>query len=150
MGKETSLYLSRIGVDVVLAARRVSVLQELEKDIRQKFGTDPLAISVDVSSENDVKNMVDSSIDKFGKIDFVVNYAGNPIGYVKGYRRKAIYEQTIEHLKEIAEVDHFGSVRVLEYVLPYMIKEKFGIVILISSSAAVYGYSEDIDYIPIK
>jgi NADP-dependent 3-hydroxy acid dehydrogenase YdfG len=53
-------------------------------------------------------------------------------------------------MKEIAEVDHFGSVRVLKYALPYMIKQGSGLVIVISAITSVYGYSEDVDYIPYK
>ena len=150
MGKATAFYLSKFGVNVVLAARRLNVLQQFAERIRKQYRTDPLAIKVDVRSDDDVRNAVAETIEKFGKIHYVVSFAGNHVGYMTGERRKPIHEQSIEHLKEIAEVDHFGSARVLKYVLPHMINEKFGCMILISSTAAAYGYSEDVDYIPYK
>ncbi len=150
MGKATSFYLSELGVNVVLAARRLEVMQEFENEIRQKFGTDPLAIKVNVASDSEVEGAVNAAIKKYGRINFAANFAGNPIGYARGDRKKPIHEQSIEHLKEIAEIDHFGTARVLKFVLPHMIKQKFGKIIVISAITSVYGYSEDVDYIPYK
>jgi NADP-dependent 3-hydroxy acid dehydrogenase YdfG len=150
MGRATSFYLSGLGVDVVLAARRLSIVQGLEEEIRQRFGVDPLAVKVDVTVDGEVEEAVAAAVKKYERIDFVANFAGNPIGYVRGDRKKPIQDQSVEHMKEIAEVDHFGSVRVLKYVLPHMIREGAGKIILISAITAVYGYSEDIDYIPYK
>jgi NADP-dependent 3-hydroxy acid dehydrogenase YdfG len=150
MGKATSLYLSSLGLNVVLAARRLGIVQELAEEIRQRFGTDPMAIKMDVALDLEVEAAVVEAVKKYGKIDFVVNFAGNPIGYARGDRKKPLQDQSVEHMKEIAEVDHFGSVRVLKYVLPHMIRERAGRIILISAITAVYGYSEDIDYIPYK
>lgn len=150
MGKATVFYLSNLGVNTVLAARRLDLIKEYEKTLKNKFGTDPLSIQVDVTNDYDVEHLVDVAAKKYGRIDFAVSFAGNPVGYATRDRRKPIHEQDINQLKEIAEVDHFGSVRVLKYVLPYMIKQRFGRIILISSTASVYGYSEDVDYIPYK
>jgi len=150
IGKATAFYLASLGVNTVLAARRLDLLHEYERVLRKKFDINPLAVGVDVINDDQVANLVEVVVKKYGKIDFVVNFAGNPIGYASGDRRKPIYEQDIKHLKEIAEVDHFGSARILKYVLPHLIKRKFGRIILISSTASVYGYSEDVDYIPYK
>jgi NADP-dependent 3-hydroxy acid dehydrogenase YdfG len=150
MGRATVSYFSELGVNTVLAARRIEVIEEFERTLRKKFGTDPLSVQADVAKDFDVERLMKAAINKYGRIDFVVNYAGNPIGYLTRDRRKPIYEQDINQLKEIAEVDHFGSVRILKYVLPYMIGQRFGRIILISSTASVYGYSEDVNYIPYK
>jgi NADP-dependent 3-hydroxy acid dehydrogenase YdfG len=150
MGRATSLYLSSQGVDVALAARREEVTRNLAEEITEKFKTHPLPLSVDVTKDTDVESAIAKIMEKYERLDLVVNFAGNPAGYVSGERRKPIFEQELTHMKEIAEVDHFGSVRVLKYALPYMIKQGSGLVILISSTASVYGYSENVDYIPYK
>jgi NADP-dependent 3-hydroxy acid dehydrogenase YdfG len=150
MGKACSLYLSKLGVNVILAARRRELVEDLAKRIQKEFGTDPLGIKVDVTKESDVKDAIHLAKEKYGRIDFGGCFAGNPVGYVEGDRKKAIYEQNIEHLKEIAEVDHFGTIRVLKYLLPIMIRQRFGKIIVISAITSVYGYSEDVDYIPYK
>jgi NADP-dependent 3-hydroxy acid dehydrogenase YdfG len=150
MGKATSFYLSSLGADVVLAARRLEVVGSFADEIRDHFGTNPLPLKVDVSQDSDVEGAIAGAVGRFGRVDLIVNFAGNPIGYTSGDRRKPVYELSVSHMKEIAEVDHFGSVRVLKYALPQMIRQGIGMIVLISAITSVYGYSEDVDYIPYK
>jgi|GEM_PF-927172 NADP-dependent 3-hydroxy acid dehydrogenase YdfG len=150
MGKATSFYLSSLGANVVLAARRLEIVGSFADEIRDHFGTNPLPLKVDVSQDGDVERAIAGATGRFGRVDLIVNFAGNPIGYASGDRRKPIYELSVAHMKEIAEVDHFGSVRVLKYALPQMIKQGTGMIVLISAITSVYGYSEDVDYIPYK
>lgn len=150
MGKATSFYLSSLGVNVVMGARRLDVLAGYAKEIAGRFGTDPLAVELDVTSEAEVEAAVAGAWKKYGRLDFLIDFAGNPIGYARGDRKRPIHEQTLEHMKEIAEVDHFGSVRLLKHALPYMIRQGSGAIILISAITSVYGFSEDVDYIPYK
>lgn len=150
MGKATSFYLSSLGVNVVLAARRLEVVGNIADEIRDHFGTSPLPLKVDVTQDGDVEGAIVGAVERFGRVDLIVNFAGNPVGYASGDRRKPIYELSVSHMKEIAEVDHFGSVRVLKYALPQMIRQRTGMIVLISAITSVYGYSEDVDYIPYK
>lgn len=150
MGKATSFHLSGLGANVVMAARRLEVVESYAEEIARRYQTDPLPLRVDVASDGGVELAIEKAWMKYGRLDYLVNFAGNPIGYARGDRKKPIQEQTLEHMKEIAEIDHFGSVRVLKYALPYMIRQGSGRVILISSITSVYGFSEDVDYIPYK
>jgi NADP-dependent 3-hydroxy acid dehydrogenase YdfG len=150
MGKATSFYLSSLGADVILAARRFEVVGSFADEIKDHFGTNPLPLKVDVAQDNDVKAAIANVLKRFGRLDLIVNFAGNPVGYASGDRKKPVYELSVAHMKEIAEVDHFGSVRILKYALPQMIRQGTGMIILISAITSVYGYSEDVDYIPYK
>lgn len=150
MGKATSQYLSSLGVNVAMAARRLGIIEEHAKDIANRYGSDPLPVKMDVASDAEVEAAIAGIRARYGRLDYVVNFAGTPIGYARGDRRKPVHLQTLEHMKEIAEIDHFGSVRVLKYALPLMIRQGHGRVILISAITSVYGFSEDVDYIPYK
>ena len=150
MGKETSFYLSSLGMDVALAARSSEEITKSAGIIAERYGTKPIALKVDVTDDGEVEAAFEEAVERYGGVGLVVNYAGNPIGYATRDRRKPIYEQTLAHMKDIAEVDHFGSVRVLKYALPYMIRQHGGMAVLISAISSVYGYSEDVDYIPYK
>lgn len=150
MGKATSAYLASLGCIVAMAARRAEVTKAIAEEVGKKYGAEALPIRMDVSSDADVEGGIKSIIERYGRLDFVANFAGNPVGYATGDRRKAVHELPISHFKEIAEVDHFGSVRVLKYALPHMIEKKGGKIILISAITSVYGFSEDVDYIPYK
>lgn len=150
MGKATSTYLASLGCIVALAARRVDVTKAVAEEVLKKYGAEALPIRMDVSSDADVQGGIETIIERFGRLDFIANFAGNPVGYATGDRRKAVHELPISHFKEIAEVDHFGSVRILKHALPHMIERKSGKIILISAITSVYGFSEDVDYIPYK
>lgn len=150
MGKATSQYLSSLGVNVAMAARRLDLMEGYAAEIARRHRTDPLPLRVDVASEGEVEAAFAKAWARYGRLDYVVNFAGNPIGYARGDRRRPIHLQTLEHMKEIAEIDHFGSVRVLKHALPYLIRQGHGRVILISAITSVYGFSEDVDYIPYK
>jgi NADP-dependent 3-hydroxy acid dehydrogenase YdfG len=150
MGKATAFHLSSLGADVALVARRLALVEGFSEELERKFGTSPLPLKVDMTQDQDVEGAIASTMERYGRIDLVVNFAGNPSGYASGERRLPIHEQSIAHMKEIAEVDHFGSVRILKWALPHMIRQGEGMIILISAITSVYGYSEDVDYIPYK
>lgn len=150
MGRATAYHLSGLGADVAMAARRVDRVVGFAEEIAGKFHTDPLPLRLDVASDDEVEGALAKIWEKYGRLDYLINFAGNPIGYSRGDRKKPIHLQTLEHMKEIAEIDHFGSVRILKYTLPYMIRQRSGRVILISAITSVYGFSEDVDYIPYK
>ena len=72
------------------------MLQHHEEETREKFVTHPLAVKVDVSSEDDVKNLAETML-KYSRIDYAVNFAGNATGYKSGDRRKPTHDQSIQH-----------------------------------------------------
>jgi NAD(P)-dependent dehydrogenase (short-subunit alcohol dehydrogenase family) len=75
LGREMALALAEAGADVVVVQRRVEVAEETAEDIRQ-LGRDSIALKVDVSKSADVQIMADTVMDKFGKIDILINNAG--------------------------------------------------------------------------
>ena len=75
LGKEMALALAEAGADVAVVQRHVEVAEKTAEEIR-KLGRDSIAMKVDVSKAEDVKNMVEAVKDKFGKIDILINNAG--------------------------------------------------------------------------
>ena len=75
IGAATALALSGEGAAVVLAARRVDRLRELEEVIRAKGGK-ALAVPTDVSDREDVEALVATTVETFGGLDILVNNAG--------------------------------------------------------------------------
>lgn len=75
IGKAIALAFSREGKTLVLADANCRGVEDLGAEI-SKQGTRVLALHVDVSVPNQVKEMVDKTIEKFGKIDILVNNAG--------------------------------------------------------------------------
>ena len=75
LGKEMACALAEAGADVVVVQRTVEVAEQTAEEIRQ-LGRDPMALKVDVTKSADVQGMVDTVMDKYGKIDILINNAG--------------------------------------------------------------------------
>jgi 3-oxoacyl-[acyl-carrier protein] reductase len=75
IGRSIALQFAEAGADVVVASRRLSVLEQVAEEIRTR-GRRSLAIQTDVSNKSDVDKMIQSTMNEFGDIDILVNNAG--------------------------------------------------------------------------
>jgi NAD(P)-dependent dehydrogenase (short-subunit alcohol dehydrogenase family) len=74
IGKQIALSFGRLGANVVVAARSREKLEQVAGELRS-MDTNPLALTVDISAEDEVRGMVDTVVDKYGGIDVLVNNA---------------------------------------------------------------------------
>lgn len=91
-----------------------------------------LVVTMDVTNEAQVQHAIQAGIDRFGKIDVVVNNAG--YGLLAG-----VEEATDAEIKANYEVNVFGTLHVIRAVLPFMRKERAGHIINISSVGGLSG-----------
>ena len=75
LGEATARLLSAQGATVVLGARRADRLQSLAKDLESRGGK-ALALTTDVTRREQVKALVDSAVQTYGRIDVMINNAG--------------------------------------------------------------------------
>ena len=75
LGKSMTAYFLQLGAKVVISSRNVDKLKKTARDLEAKTGGIVLPLSCDVRSYEQVENMVDSALKKFGKIDGLVNNA---------------------------------------------------------------------------
>ncbi len=115
------------GARVVVAARREAEGAALEKRLGVRF------IRTDVSSEGDVKAMVDHAVKAFGRIDCLVNNAGIPSPMV------SISEIDVETIDRLMAVNVRGVLLGIKHVAPVMIAQKAGSIVSISSMAGLRG-----------
>lgn len=92
------------------------------------FGDRFLALEVDLKSEQSIESSFNKTIEKFGKVDVIVNNAGYGLG-------GALEELTSEEINENFEVNFFAAVRVIQKALPYLREQRSGNIINISSIA---------------
>src|SRR5260221_7107207 len=94
---------------------------------------DLLVVKLDVTSLADAKTATQAAVERFGRIDVVVNNAAN---FYAGY----FEELTPEQMRQQLEVSLIGPMNVTRAVLPVMRKQRLGHIISISSTAGLVGF----------
>jgi NAD(P)-dependent dehydrogenase (short-subunit alcohol dehydrogenase family) len=127
-----------MGVDIAKAAlaagyKVVATGRNIDKVI-QAIGesADSLVVKLDVTNPADAESAVTSVIDRFGRIDVLVNNAGN---FYAGF----FEEITPEDFRAQVETNLFGPVNVTRAVLPIMRAQRSGLVVQFSSTAGIRG-----------
>ncbi|WP_066319612.1 SDR family NAD(P)-dependent oxidoreductase [Bacillus sp. FJAT-29814] len=105
----------------------------LKKVSEQVEASDILFVSADVTKEDQVKNYVDKTVEKYGRIDVFINNAG-----VNG-ANAPIVEQTEKNLRFVMDVNFFGAYYGLKYVLSVMREQKSGSVVNTASNGGWLG-----------
>ncbi len=152
MGRDTALALAREGASVTICARDEADLRKAEMDIaRASSQHHVLAVPADLSRNEDIKRVVRSTFNRFGRIGILVNNAGGPpVG-----KPSEVDDQDLE---ETMERNFLSVVRMSREVVPYMIQQQWGriinrlsifvkqpqedMVLSTSSRMAVVGYSK--------
>lgn len=75
LGKAMTKYFMQLGANAVITGRRLEVLQETARELEKETGSECLALQCDVRSPEQVEAMKDAAINKFGKVDILVNNA---------------------------------------------------------------------------
>lgn len=122
IGKALAEKYASEGWNLVLAARRISLLKELEKKFKN---TEVLSVETDVTKELDCKNLIDSAVSKFGRIDVLINNAGISM-------RASIEDVEMDVLRKLMDVNYWGTVYCSKFALPHLLKQRGSLVGVIS------------------
>ena len=131
IGRATAFAFAKEGAQVVIAGRRDDDGQKLVSEIR-KAGAEAEFIHADVRREEDVRNLIDKTEERFGHVDVAVNTAGTE--GVPG----PITEQTAESYAATFDTNVLGTLLSMKYELRVMLPQKNGSIVNISST---YGHS---------
>jgi NAD(P)-dependent dehydrogenase (short-subunit alcohol dehydrogenase family) len=147
IGKETALLLLKNGMNVIISSKSQSSVDNTIQDILIKYPSKKdniLGLKCDVSKYSDVKSLVDKSLKRFGRIDILVNNAG--IVYFK-----IIMDTTEEEWNKTIDTNLKGSFLFIKEVLPYMIENKSGgVIVNVSSGAGKSGFANLSSYCASK
>lgn len=135
MGEAAAKYLANLGASVVLGARRADKIETLAKEINDNGGK-ALAIAVDVTKRDQVKQFIDSAVKHFGRVDVILNNAGiMPLS--------PIDRLNVHEWDTMIDVNIKGVLNGIAAVLPYMKEQKSGQIINTSSVAGhkIFGGS---------
>jgi citronellol/citronellal dehydrogenase len=145
VGKCLALALAREGCDVVIAAKTVEADARLPGTIHdaaaevEKLGRRALAVRMDVRDDAQVDRAVGEALDKLGRVDFLVNNAG-------ALHWRPMTETPMKRFDLVMGVNARGAFACTERVLPAMIKQGFGHILMMSPPIDVKGAGGKIAY----
>lgn len=139
IGKEIAMCLAKEGFNIALNYRSESdSLNQIKEEIESN-GVKCFLVKADVSKFEDSENMVKEIIDKFGKIDVLVNNAGIT-------KDTLFLRMKEEDFKSVVDVNLVGTFNVTKNVVPHMMKAREGRIINISSVVGVSGNAGQANY----
>lgn len=128
IGRATAMLLGRAGAKLALMARREDRLQKLAQEIERAGGAKPLLLPGDVRSESECNAAIQSCLERYGRIDTLINNAG--VGMPTD-----LSNVSTETYKAMMETNMDGVFYLTRAVLPVLKKQKSGDIVMVSSGA---------------
>ena len=133
LGVQMAKALANQGCSIVAVARRQNLIDEVAAQIKEEYGVETLAVRCDITDTDMVNAMVDTVMEKFGRIDVLINNAGT--GAVAPAE-----DITDDQFANEMNIDLFGSFKVARAVAKKaMIPAKYGRIINIASMYGLVG-----------
>jgi len=142
IGRATALQMAREGMNLVLASRNGKALEAVSREV-ETMGSRAFACPTDITSEVQVASLVDETVRRFGRIDVIVCNAGQLL------RREAARLRMPE-IRQIMDVNFFGTLNLVYAVLPTMLERRSGHVVVVSSIDGKKGLPCDTAYVASK
>ena len=130
IGKACAFAFGKAGARVVISGRDQNKFQETSMELAQQNIT-CLAVQSDVSRAEDANTLIDRTIATFGQIDVLINNAGISM-------RALFQDVDLAVIKQVMDINFYGTVFVTKGALPYILKSK-GSIIGVSSIAGYRG-----------
>ena len=132
IGEALALAFASEGAKLILSARRMDELQRVKQSLNLP-DSDVLILPLDLSDMSKTNELTQKVIAIYGKIDILINNGGIS-------QRSLTLETPLEIDRKIMEINFFGTIALTKSVLPYMIKQKSGHIIIMSSIAGKFGF----------
>ncbi len=143
IGRATALLFAKQGARVVIAARRDEAGQKLAAEIRE-LGAEAEYWRTDVRHEDDVRDLVNKTVTRFGRLDIAVNNAGT-----EG-ERGLVTEQTAESYAATFDTNVLGVLLSMKHELRVMLPQGSGSIVNVSSAYGSVGAAGASVYVASK
>ena len=128
IGRAAAVLMAKEGANIILVGRTASKVEDAQKEIESAGGT-AIAYSLDVSDHEGVQSMAKEVLDRFGRIDVLVNNAGH------SSPNRRLLSTTAEDIRAVIDSNVVGTIFCTQAVMPSMIEAKSGTIINVSSLA---------------
>jgi NAD(P)-dependent dehydrogenase (short-subunit alcohol dehydrogenase family) len=143
LGLAMAKALAEAGASICIAARSLKENEEAAEEIKASYGANCMHTICDVSSEESVKEAVRKTVERFGKIDVLINSAGINI-------RGSIEDLSLDDFTKVQQVNVTGSWLACREVVPVMKKNGYGRIINIGSMLSLTAIPERTPYATSK
>ena len=133
LGVQMAKALASAGANIVALARRQNLIDEVAEEIRKEYGVEAIGLRCDITDSEGVDAVVDAVMEKFGRIDILINNAGTgAVAPAEDMPDEQFYNEL--------NIDLFGTFRVARAVAKKaMIPAKYGRIINIASMYGLVG-----------
>ncbi|XP_066588782.1 3-oxoacyl-[acyl-carrier-protein] reductase FabG-like [Prorops nasuta] len=135
IGAAAAIHLSQLGATLSLAGRNTD---NLNKVASQCKGPKPFLVTGELTNDIDLRNIVDSTISHFKKLDVLVNSAGT-------IENGTIETETIEQFDRVFDINVRAVYRITQLAVPYLIKTK-GNIVNVSSVTGLRSFPGVLSY----
>ena len=135
IGAEVCRQMAIAGANIVINYYHIDkdriAARKLENELKN-YGVDVLLCEADVSQEEEVEKMISTVIERFGRLDILVNNAGLTLP-------SKFEEMSYETWKQVLDVILNGTYFVTRHTIPFMLKNKYGNIIMITTNCTING-----------
>ena len=142
IGRAIALALAKSGVKVALAARTEVSLNEVKAEI-EAAGGEAEAFVTDLAREGDIASLVNNTVDRFGKLDILINNAGL-------VKRVKLADMSAADWDEVMTVNARGPFLLCREAIPYLKQHDVAWIVNITSALALKGYVDEGAYTASK
>ena len=142
IGQAAARALAKEGAQLVLTARREERLRQLVTEV-ESLGSRAIHVAGDASTEDTAREAVARAMSTFGRIDILINNTG--IGNYKN-----LVDTTVNDYDEMMDVNVRSTFLFTRHVVPVMLEQRSGLILMISSMAGVYGFAGQAVYCASK
>lgn len=130
IGRSCAIALAKLGMNIIIVARRNDLLLDLKKIIEQEYLVKVLALQLDVRNDNEVKEKLSKLPVEWKDIDILINNAGLASGLDK------LYNNSSEDISTVIDTNIKGLLYVTNALLPHMIERDIPATIINMGSVA--------------
>lgn len=130
IGTDAAFAYAHAGADVAILARRAEKLKDVKEKIEKETGRKVVAVSCDVTQEENVKSAVDTVLKEFGHIDILLNNAGIAV-------QGGVDSMSVEAWNQSFDTNVKSIFLMSKYIIPQMKEQGYGKVVNIASVNAI-------------
>jgi len=142
IGREIAMLFAKQGANIAICDVNMEEAEKTSKEI-ESLGRQSLAFKVDVTSSNQVQEMVDKILDKFNKIDILINNAGIT-------KDNLLLRMSEEEWDKVIAVNLKGTFICTKLVSKVMLKQRFGKIVNLASIIGITGNAGQANYAASK